>query len=149
VNLIAIQQLLGFLPKKNPPRILHRGAPRLALGRQHLLEHRLQLHIHLHSRVAEDADGRRPLLHLKLDLPIFQLPGLELLAQLLARAPALFLRLFVAVIDALVWPSSTSMSRSSTCASAGSFTASVISWRTSAIAESSRSRIMLSTSRPW
>ncbi len=92
---------------------------------------------------------RGALLDLNFDLAVFEFAGLELLAELFAGACAFG---FGFVIVECAWTvrraAADRAGDASTCAEAGSVTASVISSRTMAMEESSRSRIMESTSRP-
>ena len=127
---------------------------RLALGREHLLEHALELDVHLHARLPEHADDAWRALRCVISIgSVFELAGLELLAKFFARA-----LLALASASSIVEPNVDSSSGRQqvieqplldVLLGVGSLTASVISSRTMAMDESSRSRIIDSTSRPW
>ena len=89
VDHLAVDQGLGLLLEQDAAGLADRHLPLLALLGHDLLEHVLEIDVHvLHAEVGEDLHRHRLLLDVQLDRAVFQLAGLEAGLHLLAGALA-------------------------------------------------------------
>src|SRR5436309_3290516 len=84
-----VRACFGFLLEQDPAGLADLHLATLILLRHQLLEHGLEIDVHLlHAQIREDADRHGLLLHGERDMAILEVAGLELGLHLLASALA-------------------------------------------------------------